>query len=61
VYVVTAEWIEEHVAGTDVRVKIRNCIRQYYYNNGVKYAMLIGDSIAVSALGNETQLTPSLS
>jgi hypothetical protein len=61
VYVVTAEWIEEHMAGTDVRVKIRNCIRQYYYSNNVKYAMLIGDSIDVSALANETQPTPSLS
>jgi hypothetical protein len=60
VSVVTAEWIQQNIAGNDVRVKIRNCIRQHYYENNVKYVMLIGDSTDISTPGNETQPTPSL-
>lgn len=44
VYTVTAEWIDENVGGDDIRIKIRNCIRDYYNNAGVQYAILIGDS-----------------
>ena len=45
VYVVTAEWIQENVDGNDLRIQIRNCIRQHYYDLGVKYVMLVGDSV----------------
>ncbi len=61
VHVVTAEWIQDNVAGEDLRIKIRNCIRDYYYTQDVKYAMLIGDSVDVSAEFNETQPVPVLS
>ncbi len=45
VYVVTAEWITNNVDGEDLIIKIRNCIRNYYSTKGVKYILLIGDSI----------------
>jgi hypothetical protein len=45
VTVVTAEWIKENVEGDDLRFKIRNCIRNYYYSESVRYAMLVGDSV----------------
>ena len=47
VYVVTAEWIQDHVLGSDVRFQIRNCLRIYHYFFGVKYALLIGDSVDI--------------
>lgn len=43
--VVTAEWIQEHVSGTNLRVKIRNAIRHYHHQAKVNYALLIGDSV----------------
>lgn len=61
VHVVTAEWIQDNVAGADLRIKIRNCIRDYYYTQGVKYAMLVGDSVDVSVEYDEIQPVPELS
>lgn len=61
VHVVTAEWIQDNVAGDDLRLKIRNCIRDYYYSQDVKFAMLVGDSVDVLAEFNETQPAPVLS
>ena len=61
VHVVTAEWIQDNVAGDDLRLKIRNCIRDYYYSQDVKYAMLVGDSVDVSVEFNVTQPSPALS
>ena len=45
VTVVTAEWILDNVEGEDLRFKIRNCLRNYYYTENVRYAMLVGDSV----------------
>ena len=61
VHVVTAEWVQNNVPGADLRTKIRNCIRDYYYTQDVKYAMLVGDSVDVFAEFNETQPVPELS
>jgi hypothetical protein len=60
VNVVTAEWIDENIPGADVRIKIRNCLRQYHYDNSVEYVMLVGDSLDIIEPGNETQPTPLL-
>jgi hypothetical protein len=54
VYVVTGEWIQDYVAGSDVRLQIRNCLRNYYYLAGVKYALLIGDSVDIQEPYNPT-------
>jgi len=61
VHVVTAEWIQDNVAGEDLRIKIRNCIRDYYYNEDVKYAILVGDSADVLVEFDEEQPPPELS
>jgi len=61
VYVVTAEWIQDHVDGADIKVRIRNCIRQYYREEGVSYVMLIGDSVDVSGPFNDEPPPPTLS
>jgi hypothetical protein len=45
VSIVTAEWIQAHVSGADLRVKIRNAIRHYHRQANVNYALLIGDSV----------------
>ena len=45
VTVVTAEWINDNVEGEDLRFKIRNCLRNYYYTENVQYAMIVGDSV----------------
>jgi hypothetical protein len=47
VHIVTAESINDNVEGEDLRFKIRNCLRNYYYTENVKYAVLIGDSITI--------------
>jgi hypothetical protein len=61
VYVVTVEWTQEHVTGAYVRVKIRKSIRQYYFDNGLKYTMLIGETVDISVRVSEMQPPPSLS
>jgi hypothetical protein len=45
VYVVTAEWIDAHVPGDDLVLKIRNCIRHYVKSVGLRFDLLIGDSV----------------
>ncbi|MBN2403338.1 MAG: hypothetical protein JXN64_13205 [Spirochaetes bacterium] len=42
--VVTADWINSTFSGADLRHKVRNCLREYYYSNGARFAMLVGDS-----------------
>jgi hypothetical protein len=42
--VVTADWISNHIPGTDLRDRIRNCLRRYHDERGVRFAMLVGDS-----------------
>jgi hypothetical protein len=48
VCLVTAEWINSHVPGGNIRLKIRNCIRHYVTVAGLKFALLIGDSVDVT-------------
>ncbi len=45
VCLVTAEWIDAHQGGSDILHKIRNCIRHYVSTSGLKFALLIGDSV----------------
>jgi hypothetical protein len=61
VAVKTAEEIETTYAGDDIRFKIRNCVRDYYYNRNTRYVLLIGDSDEISyPEGVEGLPTPNL-
>ena len=42
--VVTADWIATHISGSDLRDRIRNCLRRFLAEGGVRFAMLVGDS-----------------
>jgi hypothetical protein len=41
---VTAEWCNSKCSGSAPRFRMRNCLRKYYNDLGVKYAMLVGDA-----------------
>lgn len=40
----TLQWIGENYAGWDLQEKLRNCLVDLYWNQGLVYAVLVGDS-----------------
>ncbi len=51
-YTVLTEWtyrIKYYYEGRDMAEKIRNCIKDYYYNNNIKWVLLIGDTDSIPA------------
>ncbi len=61
VHLVTAEWANTHVAGADIRVKIRNVIRHYRDTNCLEYTLLVGDSVDTLTPPDAPPPPPSLS
>jgi len=40
---VTVEWIEANITGYDIQEKIRNYLKDQFYNHSLVYALLVGD------------------
>lgn len=45
--IVTIEYIMDNYPGLKSTVKVKNCLRELYFNNGLKYALLGGDDSIV--------------
>lgn len=49
--IITTEYINSHYTGTTMQLKIKNCLKDYYENKGLKYVLLGGDDTVVPVMG----------
>lgn len=49
--IITTEYINSHYTGTTTQLKIKNCLKDYYENKGLKYVLLGGDDTVVPVMG----------